>query len=115
MAVIEMNSDAKANKPRKKSLDLFARYKLAKAEYERAVYADSVAGTDCPDEILNPLSAAHDSALRAMMTHPAEDLLDLVRKIETFAEEELQDHYDVRVFVAHLAVDGRELLRWGKG
>jgi hypothetical protein len=113
MTAIAMKPEIQTGKNIATSADLYARYRLAKAEYERAIFAGTVAGEECEDAILNPLSEVHEAAMRAIMLCPSESLSGLVRKIEVFQEEELQYHYDAKTFVAHLAVDGRELLRWG--
>lgn len=109
MATIKLNSVASAHKTRNTSAGLYARYRLAKAEYERAVYAGSVAGEDCEDAILNPLSETLEEALRNLMLCSVDNLNELTRKLEAFQEEELQGHTDVAVFVSQLVFDARQL------
>jgi hypothetical protein len=109
MAILELNPETKAGKAISAAADQWARYKLAKADYERAVFASSVANTDPADDEINPLSEAHEQALKAMMTAPAERLFDLKRKLIAFQDEELETHNDVAAFVSQLVLDARTL------
>lgn len=104
MAVAELTTDHTEGQR------LYCAWRVARAEWELALYNPSNLGEDLPSEMDSLHCDADHSALMAYFLHPVADLHELARKLRTFDEEDGSGLTSSSEIAAALARDARRLL-----
>ena len=89
MTVVSFKPESTDADPEREFRILYDAYRYAKAKWELAMYAPEMLDDDVPQEIDDPLSAAHRVALNNLLLFPAPTLAASVRKMTVFRDEEI--------------------------
>lgn len=92
-----------------KSERLYAAWRVARADYDRASYAPENLADGPPEEVAMALCGSEREALIAYMLHPAESLPELARKLQTLRDEDMGDLIRYREIIGTLAGDAEGL------